>query len=165
MGHRLIRWFGDPSPWSDPTIARALAQGRVPLNLVEKLRFFDKWQRQIARGSRVLGLESGFGQSYQFGPQQFLVWMTDEDAAHLFRNRWERWQFLDVTETPWMTVRPPMLKDQWHMLLADFAELGPGRRAGTRLSAQQALRDAEQYRRVERSRHPAAAQERALISR
>jgi hypothetical protein len=147
MRYRAVRWIGDPSPWSDPTIGKALATQTLPLTLAERLRFYEKWQRQFpvpGRSTRTIGLESGFSQAYQFGPHQFVVWMTDEDAQHLFRNRWERWQFLDVTETPSLTERPRMTKEQWHQLLADFALLGPGRVAGGRLSAAQAARDAAQ---------------------
>lgn len=151
MGHRLIRLFGDPSPWDDPTIAKALATGALSLSMADRLRFFNKWQRQIivpGRFDRVIGPESGMSQTYRFGPHQFAVWMTDEDAAHLLSNRWERWQFLDITDTPFLTERPRMTKEQWQMLLADFALLGPGRVAGAQLSAAQAARDAAQRQRA-----------------
>jgi hypothetical protein len=151
VGHRLIRLFGDPSPWSDPTIAKALATQTLSLALADRLRFFDKWQRQIlvpGQIERVLGAESGMSQTYRFGPYQFAVWMTEEDAAHLLSNRWERWQFLDITDTPTLTERPRMTKEQWLQLLADFALLGPGRRAGTQLSAAQVARDAAQRQKV-----------------
>lgn len=141
MGHRLIRWLGDPSPWADPAIAKALAQEQIPVPLAEKLAFFNKWQRQIAVGSRTIGFESGMSQAYQFGPQQFLVWMTDGDWAHLSSNRWERWQFIDVTDSPYTVERPRMTKEQWMILLDDFSRLGPGRSAGSRLSAQQLAKD------------------------
>jgi hypothetical protein len=62
MRDRLVRWFGDPSPWSDPTIAKALAAQTLSLSLTDRLRFFDKWQRQIlvtGGSERTLGAESG----------------------------------------------------------------------------------------------------------
>jgi hypothetical protein len=147
MRDRLVRWFGDPSPWSDPTIAKALATQTLSLSLTDRLRFFDKWQRQIlvtGGTERTLGAESGMSQTYHFGPYQFAEWMEREDVDHLLRNRWERWQFFDITDMPWLTERPRMTSEQWLQLLADFALLGPGRRAGTKLSAVQAAKDAAQ---------------------
>jgi hypothetical protein len=151
VDYRLVRWVGDPPVWSDPTIGKGLATQSLSLATADKRRFFNKWQRQFpvpGHSTRIIGPESGYSQTYQFGPHQFLVWMTTEDAAHLFRNRWERWQFLDVTETPFLTERPRMSKEQWLALLDDFALLGPGRMAGTRLSVEQAARDAAQRQRL-----------------
>jgi hypothetical protein len=84
MRDRLVRWFGDPSPWSDPTIAKALATQSLSLSLTDRLRFFHKWQRQIlvtGGTERTLGAESGMSQTYHFGPYQFAEWMETEDVA------------------------------------------------------------------------------------
>lgn len=145
--YRLIRWCGDPSPWEDPEIAVGLAKGRVPRPLAEWFEFFNKWQRQVVINGRMtatLGVTRGFRQTYQFGPEQYLVWMTDEDAALLFRNRLLRWQFVDVTDCPRMTERPPMTLEKWLMLREDFSPLGPGRREGSRLSDKQIAKEAQQ---------------------
>lgn len=147
--HRLIRWVGDPSPFEDPHIARSLASGRVPLPLARWFAFFSKWQRQIVitgKMTATLGLDRGFRQTYQFGPDQYLVWMTDEDAAQLFRHRLLRWQFLDVTDCPRMTERSRLTQQEWMQLREDFLPLGPGRIEGSRLSAKQLARDAQGQR-------------------
>lgn len=128
----------------------------MPVNIAERLAFYEKWQKQsivLGRSARLIGSESGMSMSYQFGPKQYLVWMTDEDWAHLQSNRWERWQFIEVSPD-WSAeamVRPPMSKEQWMMLLDDFALLGPGRVAGGRLSAKQIAKDAKRRQELQYS--------------
>lgn len=150
MSWRLIRLIGDPNPWEDPNLGRAMASGQLPVSIAERLAFYDKWQRQgviLGRTSRLLGPESGLTMSYLFGPDQYLVWVLQEDWEHLRSNRWERWQFIDVTsfaDSPQMlelAERPRMSREDWMMLLDDFALLGPGRKAGSRLSAAQMAKD------------------------
>lgn len=131
MGQRLIRLVGDPSPWADPALAKALVGQRVPLKVAEALAFYGKWQMQalvVGTTERCIGVADGFSQSYCFGPRQYAVWMEERDAAHLLANEWERWQFIDITDTPWMTERRRMISDDWAALLASFAKLGRGRR-------------------------------------
>lgn len=131
MSHRLIRLVGDPSPWADPALSKALVWKRVPLRVAEALAFYGKWQMQalvIGATERCIGVADGFSRAYCFGPHQYAVWMEAADAAHLLGNEWERWQFLDITDTPWVTERPRMTNQDWGTLLASFAKLGEGRR-------------------------------------
>jgi hypothetical protein len=131
MDQRLIRLVGDPNPWTDPVLARDLVWGRVPRKVAEALAFYAKWQMQalvVGTTHRVLRVADGFSEAYEFGPLQYAAWMQKQDAALLFANEWERWQFLDITETQWVTERPPMTNDDWGRLLASFAKLGMGRR-------------------------------------
>lgn len=131
LTHRLIRLVGDPSPWADQRLAKELVGNRVPLHVAEALAFYGKWQMQaLVRGTthRVIGIGDGYSQNYVFGPHQYAVWMTNEDARRLRENKWERWQFLDITDTPWLVDRPPMRPEQWAQLLEDFAQLGRGKR-------------------------------------
>jgi hypothetical protein len=156
MGWRLIRHVGDPHPWQDPNLGRAMAAGQLPVNIAERLAFFDKWQRQSilpGKSARILGPESGLSMTYQFGPEQYLVWMLDPDWEHLQSNRWERWQFIEVNPDwpPEAMSRPRMTKEQWMMLLDDFALLGPGRSASGRLSAAQLARDQQRREQVQQS--------------
>lgn len=130
-GWRLVRWVGDPIPWDDPAIQRALAQGRLSLGLTEWFRHFATYQaNQLVPGrmTKTLGPAHGFGQTYTFGPDEYRAWMTDADAALLFGNEWDRWQFLDVTDAPGQTQRPPMGKRDWQSLQASFAKLTEFRR-------------------------------------
>lgn len=104
---------------------------RVPVEVAEALAFYGKWQMQaLVRGAtcRVLGIGDGFSRDYVFGPLQYAVYMTSEDADLLLGNEWERWQFLDITECPWVTERPPMTDRDWGRLLTSFAKLSEGRR-------------------------------------
>jgi hypothetical protein len=150
MSWRLIRHIGDPNPWDDPNLGRAMQSGSLPITIAERLAFYDKWQKQTimpGKSSRLLGPESGFSMSYMFGPTQYLVWMLDSDWDILRGNRWERWQFIDVTsfaDSPSMlelAERPKMSRDHWMMLLDDFAKIGPGRKVGGHLSSKQLDRD------------------------
>lgn len=112
-------------------MAKALAANQVPIAVATALSFFNKWQRQIViagTSQRCVGIADGFSRSYCWGPQQYAVWMETADANRLFANEWERWQFLDITDTPSVTERPRMSKDDWRRLLASFAKLGRGRR-------------------------------------
>lgn len=130
-GWRLIRQVGDPDPWGDPNIQRLIARGELPLEMAERFRFFTRHQRDVVipgRTERHFTIADGFSQHYQFGPVQFAAWMTDADAAQLFANEWERWQFIDITDTPSQTERPPMSKADWQRLMASFDKLGEGRR-------------------------------------
>jgi hypothetical protein len=129
--YRLIRMVGDPSPWADPDLSKALVGRRVPLDVAEALAFYGKWQMQaLVRGTseRVLSTVDGYSQAYRFGPHQYAVWMANDDAKLLLGNEWERWQFIDITETPWLVDRPPMKPEDWARLLESFAKLGRGRR-------------------------------------
>lgn len=131
MGWRLVRWVGDPIPWDDPAVQREVAAGRLPLDLAEWFRFFAVYQaNQLVPGrmQKTLGPDSGFGRTYTFGPEEYRVWMTDEDAALLFANEWDRWQFLDVTDTPSQTRRPALGANGWRSLRASFAKLNEFRR-------------------------------------
>lgn len=131
MGLRLVRWIGDPSPFADPVLQKAIAFGQTPPALLAALEFFTTWQRQLllpGTSARCFGVESGFSQTYCFGPRQYAAWMEEADAALVFANEWERWQFLDVTDDPSRVERPRMGKDDWRALLASFAKLGKGRR-------------------------------------
>lgn len=130
MGHRLIRLVGDPSPWADQAVAKALVGKRLPLAVAEALAFYGKWQMQalvVGTTHRSIGLESGYSRNYEFGPKQYAVWMDEADAARLLRNEWERWQFLDITDTPWVMERPRMTNRDWARLLDSFAKLDKGR--------------------------------------
>jgi hypothetical protein len=127
MDDRLLRLVGDPSPWADQALAKALVGKQVPLDVARALAFYGKWQMMSLR-PRVFGFESGFSQTYMFGPQQYARWMHKADAAILLNDEWERWQFLDITDTPWVTERPAMSNMDWARLLASFAKLGMGRR-------------------------------------
>src|SRR5262245_61427495 len=130
MGYRLIRWIGDPSPWSDPAIAKALAFQRLPLPLVQRLQYFNKWQRILVvpgRTQHILAPASGFSRTYIFGPQEFRVWMDDADVDLLFHNEWDRWQFIDVTDNPSQRERPRMEMRDWQRLLESFSKLGHAR--------------------------------------
>jgi hypothetical protein len=127
---RLIRWVGDPGPWSDPTLAGALARQEIPVPIARKLQDYNKYKRQLCipgRTQRGFGPKEGFSQSYTFGPYEFTQRMSAEDAAYLFTNEWDRWQFIDVTDMPSLTERPPLTLRQWHQLLASFEKLGYAR--------------------------------------
>jgi hypothetical protein len=127
---RLIRWVGDPSPFQDEGIRKALASGRLPDPILRGLRFFENQQRVSVvpgKSELTLGPTHGFSRTYAFGPTSFEVWMEDADAARLLGNEWDRWQFLDVTEVP-SAARPPLSKNQWAALLASFGKLGANRR-------------------------------------
>lgn len=133
-----------------------MAAGQLPATIAERLAFFDKWQRQSiipGKSARIIGPESGMSMTYQFGPEQYLVWMLDVDWEHLRSNRWERWQFIEVSPD-WPVeamIRPRMTKEQWMMLLDDFAKLGPGRVTGGRLSAKQLARDQQRREQLQQS--------------
>jgi hypothetical protein len=128
---RRIKWVGDPSPWSDPALVAGLVRETIPLPLLERFRRFENHQRVCALpGKSVLSLgpESGFTRHYRFGPHNFIVEMDDADAALLFGNEWDRWQFLDVTDMPDTAERPRLTKTQWAALLESFGKLSAGRR-------------------------------------
>ncbi len=128
---RCVRWVGDPSPFTDATIVRGIMEGRFPQPLIDRIRTFDRHQRIFARPGHSelsLGPAHGFSQTYVFGPHQFAVWMAAQDAELLFRNEWDRWQFLDITDAPGTTDRPPLNRGQWQQLLDSFAKLTPTRK-------------------------------------
>jgi hypothetical protein len=63
VDYRLVRWVGDPPVWSDPTIGKGLATQSLSLATADKLRFFNKWQRQFpvpGHSTRIIGPESGY---------------------------------------------------------------------------------------------------------
>ena len=131
MAHRLIRLVGDPSPWADPDLSKALVGKRVPLAVAAALAFYGKWQMQalvVGTTHRTIGAESGLSQTYEWGPIQYAVWMEELDAAKLLANEWERWQFLDITDTPLLRERTGMTSQEWGSLLESFAKLSEGRR-------------------------------------
>ncbi len=130
-GWRLVRLVGDPIPWDDPAIQRAVATGRLSLGLAEWFRYFCLHQaNQLVPGrmERSIGPAHGFSQTYTFGPEEYREWMTEADAALLFANEWDRWQFLDVTDQQSQTQRPPLGKDGWRQLKASFDKLTAHRR-------------------------------------
>lgn len=130
MTHKLIRWVGDPIPWDDPAIQRAIAHQRLPLTLTTWFRRFVTHQaNQLVPGrmEKTLGPASGFSRTYTFGPHEYRVWMTEADAALLFGNEWDRWQFLDVTDAPHSTTRPAMSANDWRALQASFDKLTDSR--------------------------------------
>lgn len=130
-GYRLVLFTGDPSPFTDPAIVRGIMEERFPQALIDRIRTYDRHQRIFARAGhteRTLGPAHGFSQTYVFGPHQFAAWMTAEDAALLFRNEWDRWQFLDITDTPSVTARPPLTRRQWQALFDSFAKLDERRK-------------------------------------
>lgn len=99
--------------------------------LLERLRRFENHQRICALpGSTelTLGPEHGFSRHYHFGPRVFIQDMEDADAALLFNNEWDRWQFLDVTDLPDSTPRPRLTKNDWMALLKSFGKLNGARR-------------------------------------
>lgn len=129
--YRLIRWVGDPTPWRDPNIVADISNERIPQWAIDRFVEFDRHQRICAlpgKSELTLGPSHGFSQTYVFGPKQFSVWMLEEDAKKLFDNEWDRWQFIDITETPSMTERMPLTKNQWKQLMASFSKLTKRRR-------------------------------------
>ena len=126
---RLVRWWGDPSPFDDANIRRAIARGAVPMALLAAFRVFENHQRIVpTRGADVaFGPDHGYSRSYRFTAEAPFQWMEPADAARLLGNPWERWQFADVTDAP-SAERPPMTKDRWRALVADFAKLDGQRR-------------------------------------
>lgn len=128
---RLVRWIGDPLPWADPYIGKRILEHRLPLDWVEKLMEFERHQRMAAifgRSEWIIGPNDGFSRTYRFGPQQFLVWMEDADAEKLFGLELEKWQFIDVTDSPDRTDRAPLGKYGWMELIKTFARLGRDRK-------------------------------------
>jgi hypothetical protein len=112
-------------------MAKALLHGRIPQPILDALRFYDHWQRGNflpGTSARCVAISDGFSQAYCWGPTQYATWMTNADAAHLFANEWERWAFLDITDTPSQTERAPLTMRDWQRLLGAFAKLGPGNR-------------------------------------
>src|SRR5687768_6151526 len=100
MGRRLVVWAGDPLPFDDPGVQRAAATGRLSPGLAAWFRHFATYQaNQLVPGrmTKTLSPASGFSETYTFGPDEYRQWMTEADAALLFANEWDRWQFLDVS--------------------------------------------------------------------
>lgn len=130
MGYRLVRWCGDPDPYADRTILKGLAYGTLPVELVERLRFYDTKQRVSVlprRSENTLGPTHGFSRTYVFTAEAPFQWMDEADAALLFGNEWDRWQYLDVTDAPY-AERPPLTPRQWRALMASFDKLDANRR-------------------------------------
>lgn len=128
---RLVRWIGDPSPWQDAVMRKNLMLNTLSPAIVERLSFFDKHQRISVvsdHSESILGPAHGFSQTYVFGPQQFAVWMHDQDAAKLFANEWDRWQYLDVTDAPYTERRPPLKGSDWMAIVASFAKVAANRK-------------------------------------
>lgn len=127
---RLIRYTGDPWAGDDPGLCKALAAGRIPLPVAEALERFQRMQHlSLIPGQTevILGPEHGFSRTYVFGPTQYAVWMEPSDAALVLDNEWDRWRFLDITDAPHVTRRPPLGSRGWRQLLASFARLTPQR--------------------------------------
>jgi len=123
----LVRWTGNPSCFQDPGVRRAIANGALPLPVLEQMRRYEYRLRvSLSPGSeRILNAGAGgFSRGYLFTPEAPYQWMTPADAALLLGNPWERWEFIDATD-PGHRQRAPLTKDQWRQLLADFAKLAP----------------------------------------
>lgn len=125
----LVRWLGHPSAFDDPGILKRLAHGTLSVATVEALRRYDKLRVGLSPGAeRALGPGSlgGFSRTYLFrpataaNPSACFQWMDAADAALLFGNPWNRWEFVDATEPP-RIARRPMADRDWLRLLHDFS--------------------------------------------
>lgn len=112
-------------------VFRGIMERRLPIDVLKQLDEFEHHQRICAlpgHSQLTLGQDHGFGQTYTFGPHEFRVWMDEADVKKLFANEWDRWQFIDVTDLPSNTTRPPLGKSGWKALLDSFAKLGRNRK-------------------------------------
>ncbi len=129
-GWRLVRWCGGPSAFEDPFIRRKIAAGGFSLGTVEALRRYEYHLRvSLSPGAaRSVGPTAEFpgtdrlGATYNWSTEAPFQWMTEADAALLFTNRWDRWEFVDVTDSP-TRQRAPMQPSNWSALLDDYAML------------------------------------------
>ena len=123
-----VRWEGHPSPFDDPTIVRAIAEGRAPLPLVERLRRFEHQERISAvpgRSEFVIGPAHGFSRTYVWGPETFEQEMERADWELLRDNPWDGPMFREATPHP----RWPLGRDGWRRLMEAF-DRKPGPAAG-----------------------------------
>ncbi len=126
-GWRQIRWEGSPSVFDDPGVLSRLARGTLSRATVDALTRYDRVRVPLST-VRILGPgdAGGFSRTYRFvratqsNPSGPFQEMTEADVELLMGNRWDRWEFVDVTDAP-IKARRPMQGRDWQRLLEDFA--------------------------------------------
>ena len=129
--YRLVRWVGTPSAFQDPLVKTWILAGSLSAAQVEDFRRYEYHLRvSLSPGAvRTLSDRHGYGQLYTFTPEAPYQWMLEADAEKLFGSRWDRWEFLDLTDHPApRTAVRTMRKNDWRQLMDDFKLLTTNRR-------------------------------------
>ena len=100
--------------------------GKLSVQQVEDFRRYEYYLRvSLSPGAvRTISDRHGFTQTYAFTPEAPYHWLLIPDAERLFSSRWDRWEFLDLTDhpAPQAAVRT-MRKNDWRELMDDFKAL------------------------------------------